>query len=413
MRRLLFVIICFSCLTWDTAAQERTATLDEVIVLALQRNPAAQEAALNVEKQSALKRTAFEIPKTEISLLYGQYNSIRKNDNNITVSQTIPFPTVFARQHSLNNMLVRHSELSAQLTRNELIYQVTVAVNKLMYLRARQKVFVTQDSILAHLVKVADVQYRVGESTLLGKTIAETQQIEMKNFLTKNEVDIQTSIRHIQLLAQAPEISDVSGDLDQLPEVLDIDSVNISNSPAAALAKQNVVVASQQRKVEASRMLPDIRFGYFNQTLIGFQNVEGQELYYGSDKRFQGLQLGLSFPLLFAPHSAKIRASEITARAVEKQEASVMLMLSQEYYQTVQELNKNRNSLEFLKTSALVTADLISEQSRKSFESGELDYATLLANLRQALSIREQYLLSLYEYNQSIIKLQYLNGNNK
>jgi cobalt-zinc-cadmium resistance protein CzcA len=261
------------------------------------------------------------------------------------------------------------------------------------------------------LVKVADVQYRVGEGTLLGKTIAETQQVEMKNHLTRNEADIHNAIRYLQIVTQAPEIADVSGDLEKLGESLDIDSVNVLNNPASAIAKQSVVIASQQKKVDASRMFPDLRFGYFNQTLIGFQNVNGQETYYGSDKRFQGFQLGISFPLLFAPHSARVKAADIAAQAAEKQEASVNLMISQQYSQAVQELNKNRNSLEFLGTSALVTADLISQQSRKSFESGELDYATLLSNLRQALSIREQYLLALYEYNSSIINLQFLNGN--
>jgi heavy metal efflux system protein len=407
----LFVMICFSCLTRYTAAQERIVTLDEVIALALERNPVAHEAALNIEQQSTLKRTAFEIPKTEVSLLYGQFNSINRNDNNITISQAIPFPTLFARQHALNTMLVRQSELKEEMTRSEVIFQVKQAVNKLMYLRARQKVLVVQDSILAHLVRVADVQYRVGESTLLGRTIAETQQVEMKNYLARNEADIITAIRYLQMVTLAPEIADVSGDLEKLGESLDIDSVNVLSNPASAMAQQRVVIASQQKKVEASRMFPEIRFGYFSQTLIGFQNVDGQEIYYGSDKRFRGFQVGLSFPLLFAPQTARIKAADIAARVAEKQQASLILTITQQYSETVQELNKNRNSLEFLRASALVTADLISEQSRKSFESGELDYATLLSNLRQALSIREQYLLALYDYNSSIITLQYLNGN--
>ena len=158
-------------------------------------------------------------------------------------------------------------------------------------------------------------------------------------------------------------------------------------------------------------MLPDLRFGYFNQTLVGFQNVNGQEIYYGSDKRFQGFQLGLSFPLLFVPHSARVKAADIATQGAEKQAASTSLMIAQQYSQTVQELDKNRNSLQYLRATALVTSDLISQQSKKSFESGELDYTTLLLNLRQALSSREQYLLTLYQYNSSMITLQYLNGN--
>ena len=407
----MFVIIFLSCPTWHTLAQERTATMDELIALALERNPAAQEATLHIRQQSALKRTAFEIPKTDVSFLYGQYNSIQKNDNNITIGQTIPFPTVFSRQHAMNNMLVRQSELRGLLTRNEITFQVKDAVNKLLYLKARQKLLLKHDSILADLVKVADVQYRTGEGTLLGKTIAETQQVEMKNNLARNEADIETTIKHLQMLAQATEIADVSGDLEKLQNSLSLDSVDVLNNPTSALAKHSVVIAGQQKKVEASRMLPDLRFGYFNQTLVGFQNVNGQEIYYGSDKRFQGFQLGLSFPLLFVPHSARVKAADIATQGAEKQAASTSLMIAQQYSQTVQELDKNRNSLQYLRATALVTSDLISQQSKKSFESGELDYTTLLLNLRQALSIREQYLLTLYQYNSSMITLQYLNGN--
>ena len=411
MRHLLFAAVFLSLLTRHSFAQERQVTLSEAVALALERNPTVQEAALRIEQQSALKRSALDIPKTDVSLLYGQYNSIEKNDNNITISQTIPFPTVFARQQSLNNMLVHQSELKAQLTVNDVTYQVKGIVNKLQYLKARQEMLHSQDSILDDLARVADVQYRTGEGTLLGKTIAETQQVEMKNQLFRNQADIRSTKNSLQLLIHSPDVTDVMGDLEQLAEYLDTDTVDVMNHPASRLAKQSVRIAAQQKKVESARVFPEFQFGYFTQTLIGFQNVDGQEIYYGSDKRFHGFQFGLSFPLLFAAPSARIRAAGVAVQIASKQEAAVNLLIEQQYAQASQELNKNKNSVEYLRASALVTANMISEQTKKSFESGELDYATLLSNLRQALSVREQYLLALYQYNNSIIELQYLNGN--
>ncbi|WP_276370191.1 TolC family protein [Chryseolinea sp. H1M3-3] len=411
MKKFLILLLLYSCFIFSAVAQQAAPTVNEVIALALEKNPAVQAASLDVKTRSALKRTALDIPKTEVSLLYGQYNSVQKKDNNITISQSIPFPTLLGRQHTLNSMEVRHSELQETITRNETIFQVKQTVNQLLYFKAREQALLKQDSLLVHLVRIADVQYRTGEGTLLGKTTAETQLVEMKNQLHRNAADIQTTIRHLQLLTQSPEIKDVTGVLETFVTDFQIDSVDALENPNIILAKQNVLIADQQRKVEAARMLPDLRFGYFNQTLIGFQNIEGQEIYYGSDKRFQGFQVGLSFPLWFAPHTSKVKAANLAAQSAEKQAEASQLHITQQYSQAIQELNKNKNSLTYLRSSALITADLISKQSRRSFESGELDYSTLLQNLRQVLSIREQYLLALYEYNNSIVTLQYLNGN--
>jgi cobalt-zinc-cadmium resistance protein CzcA len=194
-------------------------------------------------------------------------------------------------------------------------------------------------------------------------------------------------------------------------QVVETDSVLSMQNPVVVLAKQNVEIANQQKRVEASRVLPDLRLGYFNQTLIGNQNINGQEIYYGSDKRFQGFQVGLSFPLWFAPLVSRVKAADVAAQVAKKQQEASQLVITQQYVQARQDLIKNKNSIEYFRGTALATAEMISQQSRKSFESGELDYTALLLNLRQALAIREQYLLALYQYNNSMITLQYLNGN--
>jgi cobalt-zinc-cadmium resistance protein CzcA len=78
-------------------------TLEQAIETALKNNGSVQAATYNVESQRALKKTGFDLPKTNVSLLYGQYNSYSKNDNNLTVTQTIPF-TAFGSQGALNQI---------------------------------------------------------------------------------------------------------------------------------------------------------------------------------------------------------------------------------------------------------------------------------------------------------------------
>jgi cobalt-zinc-cadmium resistance protein CzcA len=404
---LLSLIIIISLTAFG---QGVVLSLDDAVKLAMEKNPAIQAQALETERVAALRRTMVDLPKTDVSLLYGQYNSIEKHDNNISISQTIPFPTAFGRQKGLNDALNASAVMKENITRNELVLQVKEVFNRLLYLKARKKILSQQDSLFTELLRIADVQYRTGEAPLLTRTSAETQLFEIQNQFNRNETDILNELNHLQLLCQVAVITDVTGTLENLVTIPTIDSVAPMQNPSLAFYRQQVAVAESQKKLEASRTLPDIHVGYFTQTLTGFQNVNGQEQYFGTDKRFQGFQAGLSIPLWFVPHTARVKAASFAMEAAQRQSESQELVIRQQYNQAIMEFNKNSNSLNYYTTSALKTADLLEHQSQLAFKNGEVDHTTLLLNMRQALAIREGYLLALQQYNQSIIIIQYLNG---
>ena len=405
---LIFIV---ACLGLTNAEAQTQPTVDELIRIALERSPGAEAAELETERQAALKNTTVDLPKTDVSLMYGQYNSVIKTDNNITVSQTIPFPSVFVRQGMLNRESLRANQLKQKVTRNEIAFQVREVFNRLLYHKARRQLLLRQDSLLQDLLRAASLQYKTGEGTLLSQTLAETQHAEMKDQLMRNATDIEVSLQHLQAICQAPEITGISGELESALSVPAIDTILVLQNPVIAFDRQQVKVGVQQHKLESAKVLPDLHFGYFNQTLIGSQNINGQETYFGSGKRFQGIQAGISFPLWVFPYAARVKAAKLNAQAIEKQSEYNEIRITQQYREALQEIRKNRNSLEYYRNSALQTSDLLVNQSRRSFEAGEVDYATLLLSLRQALGIREGYLSVLYQYNNSIIQVQYLEGN--
>lgn len=391
-------------------AQTVKPNLSEAVRTALERSPGVEAMKLETEKQDALKRTSVDIPKTDIYLMSGQYNSVVKTDNNVSISQTIPFPTVFVKHVTLNKELLRSSQLKEQVAKNDIAYEVWQVFNKLLYHKARHALLLRQDSLLQDLLRAASLQYKTGEGTLLSQTMAETQHLEMKDQLIRNQADIHIALSHLQAVCQAPEITDIDGDLESLSSGAIVDSISVLQSPLVAFDKQQIKVGYQQQKLEAARALPDLHFGYFNQTLIGTQNINGQERYFGSDKRFQGFQAGLSIPLWISPFSARVKAAKLNTQALEKQQQYNEIRITQQYREALQEVEKNRHSLAYYKSSALKTSDLLVTQSRRSFETGEVDYASLLLSLRQALGIRESYLSVLHQYNMSIIFVQYLSG---
>lgn len=406
--KYFFSILLFCCAFYWSNAQ--TISIDTALSWAIRNNPDMKVAILETSRQMALTRGSSEIPKTDVSLLYGQYNSIQKNDNNISVEQTIPFPSVWARQKKLNKELVISSMLNERVTENLLKYEVGKIFNHLLYLKAKSRMLSQQDSLMRGMARAVDFQYKTGESTLLAKTSADTKLMELENQRKRNDADRQIYLDKLRFLCRE-DFTDVQGEFSEINSMIAIDSAGINKSPLVAFATQEVSIAHEKTKLEEARLMPDIRVGYFTQTLIGFQNIQGTEQHFGSDERFQGFHVGLSIPLWYAPFKARIKAAALSGDIAKEQEERQMRILQQQYNQVRQELIKNTNSLSYFSESALQASRMLRYQSDIAFKNGEIDYKVHLLNLQQALSVEEEYLNTQYEYNQNIITLNYLTGN--
>ena len=242
---------------------------------------------------------------------------------------------------------------------------------------------------------------------------AETQLNETKNQIRQNEADTQIGLSQLQTLtASATPLVISDNDLRELSFDALTDSGKLEANPSLTYLKNQILIAGNQKKVESAKSLPDLMVGYFNQTLIGIQNIDGQDKYFGSGQRFQGFQVGIAIPLWFGPHASRIKAAEFNKKAVESNYNQYQITLQGQFQQAVQEYLKNQNSLEYYKTSALPNADLILKQVQTGFKNGEIGYSEYLLGLKNALAIRENYLQALNQYNQSITTLEFLLGYN-
>lgn len=384
-------------------------TLEDAIGQARKFNLSIASAVSDVEAQRQLKKTGFDLPKTSTMLMYGQYNSIRQ-DNNITITQSIPF-TVFGSKAAVNRSLLVSSELRKAATENELVYQVKQTYFLLAYSMARQDLLLQQDSIYEGFLKAASVRYRAGEGKLLEQATAETQRNETRNQLMLNEADINVLRTRLKTLINSagvpslPRNAFVEVDLKDVP-----DSTMLALNPGLAFQRQQVDVALGQKKFEKASMAPDLTIGYFNQTLIDVVNPENGTLATKSD-RFTGFQAGISIPLWFAPHQGRIKAAEYRRQSAEQTYQYERVRLTGQLQEASQRFAKSRNSLQYYKESALPNANLILSQAQAAFRGGDIGYAEYLLSVRNALAIKDSYLLTLSEYNQSIIYIEFLSGN--
>ncbi len=406
----IFIIVLLSAVSFIGFGQSAKLTLPQAIQQALTNNVGIKAVGYEVESQKQLKKTSFDLPKTDVLFMRGQYNGYPKNDNNITVTQSIPFASL-GSQGSLNRSLISASELKKASSENELIYQVKQVYYNLALALAQQSLLLQQDSLFEGFFKSAALRYKSGESNLLEQTTAETQRNAIKNQLRNNEAStlvLRTQLKVLLSSEVLPEIEDNA--LSELVFKEIPDTTALSANPSLAYMRQQIDVAQSRKKVETAKFAPDLLVGFFSQTLIGSVNPEGGAVASSSD-RFTGIQFGISLPIWFAPHQGRVKAAEYNKQAAQSNYQYYQTTLSGQLQQAAQQYIKNKNSLAYYRTSALPNADLILKQSQLAFRGGEIGYTEYLLGVRNAIGIKEGYLQTLHDYNQSIVYIEFLSGN--
>ena len=389
----------------------QTVTLEQALQQATTRNPQVQIAGLNVSQQQALRRTAYDVGRLSVTAMLGQYNS-RNFDNNLTVTQTIPNPTLMRRLANLNDETVANREAGVLVTRNDVQYQVKSAYYDLTYLQQKSRLFRQQDTVLTEFVQAANLRFRTGETGSLEKATAESQLADQRVRLVQNEANRTATRSRLQTLLYSPAPIDAPDQpLPKLTLLLPTDSVSLARNPLLRQLNQQIRVAAQTRLVEQARLKPDFTVGLFSQTLIGNQLLNGQELYFGPGYRFQGGQLGISVPLLGQAQKARINAARIGEQIAQAELQNQQFTLNQQVMQAVQQYEQFRDVLTYYEQNGLSQAGLIQTNARRAFSGGDIGYVEFSLALQQALTIRANYLDLLNQYNQSVLYINYLLGN--
>ena len=407
---LLLLLMGSFFMNASKAQQTKVVNLKQAIDIALETNLSVRSSALSSDAQKALIGASWDIPKTSIEGQYGQFNS-NNRDNSFTVSQSFAFPTVYVNQRKLAKANVRSSEWHLKTTQLEITTQVKQVYWQLAYLHSKHRLLVWQDSLYNGFLKAAELRLKTGATNRLEMITARSQSMELQNQLQQINADLVINNQKLQVLLNTDDVLTVVDTVllraGFIP--VDIDLVSKSN-PSVGFAQQQVEVSHFESKLERSKMLPDLSIGYFSQTMQGVQEVNGIPHTFGTGERFTGIQAGISIPLWFKPFTSKIKAAKFKEQVTQTNAELYTKTLKGNYRSLLGEYIKYNNSLNYYEKQAIPEADLIIEQATLSYKSGAMDYLDYVQNLTRGLSIKQNYLDALNNYNQIIISIDLITG---
>jgi heavy metal efflux system protein len=383
-------------------------SVDECISIALRNNEEVKAAILETSYEKRMKTSAFEIPKTSFVYTQGQFNSIYKYDNNITVAQTFPFPGVLFAQSRLADANIRSSNFRLKAVEAEIRWKVKHGYYTMLYAVKANELYKREDSLYAALMKL-ETEKSLGQNADNLEFITTLSQAYLvKTLVVEGDRQIATEKLELEKLLREKDVKVLS--LPVTMTVLETDTTlsEYEQHPHLALMKEQITVHVMMRRTERSKGAPDLMIGYFNQSIYGPANIFGSDYFLTTADRLQGFQVGVSIPLFFTPHHAKVKGADIRLQTAKLQFEKHFAEMEIRYKETVSRYNMTKKNLSYYRSFLLQNAKKIITQAGEAFTLKKINYIDYLNLMSRALEIERNYLKLVLENNLAVAELEYL-----
>ena len=375
------------------AQAQQAISLEKAIELAKSNNIDLKIADKEIEKQTVLKKTAFQADPLQVQYQGGQFNSV-DFDHNVSVQQFFPIGNITKANRQLQEELVKLAEKRKALSSYEIEKAVTLAYYQYLYGVSIQRLNSELNDIYTKFLKNAELRFQTGESGNIEVISAKAKVKEIETQKAQLEYDLAIYQKQLQFFVQTNEniIPDEKTALQYSMVSQD------GNSKAEGLLndyyQQQISVYQKETNTYKAMRTPKLGLGYFAQSI-------------NTDWLYQGFTAGLQIPLFGGVNSAKAKASEISISQSQLALDKSKLTLNLQQQELQHNFAKQKKALEYYQKEGLQYADQIISTAQKSYANGDMSYWSYISFLNQAIDIKKQYAEATHNYNQSAIELQF------
>ena len=394
----IFIITLF-IFSGRVEAQDSPITLQQAIERAYEKYPSIKAASLEVDKQKALKATAYELGTTSI---YTGKEEVSNNSlgiqNKIGIEQSnIDVFGIFAKSN-LYNAKNQQAMSGMNLAEYALARDVSLAWYNAVFAKKQWLLFNQLDTLYAAFQKAAELRYKTQATSKIEYLSAAAKYKELQVNIKKAESRYLATLQLLNQYLLYPKAVDVNiQNLEGHVFNNSSESDSLDGSPLLNYYSTGVDVAELAWKAEKSNILPKFSLGYKVQAVDG-------------NSGFYGWEAGISVPLVFFSQSGKNKASKIDFQIVGQQYEQAQLELSAVYNQQISRLNALSQVIDYYQTEALPLADEQIEASKLAYRLGNIDYIQFIQNVEAAIDTKQGFLMQQAEYFELSAQLKYLTG---
>ncbi len=366
----ILLSICTPC-----PAQERY----QIILQEIEKNNTSLKMSREEQKVKELEsRTAIYPDNPEIGFgnTWGN-GSTGGNTQEITVSQTIDFPTLYWNRNKLAKCKSETALQEYRIERMNLLLSAKEICVQMTYYNALVQMYQKQANHAQQIAQAEQRRKETGEGNAIQFNKARLNCHNMENLLTLNCLELERLHMELIRLNGGQEIifQDTLFPIIRLPENFeDWYQAAKEEHPAIGWLESRLTASQEEVKVNRSHSLPKISLGYSCQ-------LTGQE-------NFNGISVGLSIPLWENRNQVKKAKAQAISDQYKMNDACLAYHNEMKsYYNQAITLQKAILSYkEFLQENS--NADLL----YRAFRTGELSLLEYLLELDYYFDIYEKYL---------------------
>lgn len=372
---------------------QQPISLEKAIELAKSNNIDLKIADKEIERQTVLKKTAFQPEPLQVQYQGGQFNSA-DFDHNVSVQQFFPMGNITKANRQLQEELVKLAEKRKALSSYDLEKAVTLSYYQYLYGVSIQKLNSELNDIYTKFLKNAELRFKTGESGNIEVISAKAKVKEIETQKAQLEYDLAIYQKQLQFFIQTDE-NIVPDDKTSLQyTVLNEEGNSKAESLMTEYYQQQISVSQKEANTFKAMRTPKVGLGYFAQT------IDTRSLY-------QGFTAGLQIPLFGGVNTARAKASAISISQSQLALDKNKLTLNLQRQELQNNYAKQQKALDYFQKEGLQYADQIITTAQKSYANGDMSYWAYISFLNQAIDIKKQYTEATHNFNQSAIELQF------
>lgn len=395
----VLVVIAGLGISGNANAQDSTITLPQAIERAKENYPAIKAAKLEVDKQEALKATAYELGTTSI---YTGKEEVGNNapgiQNKIGIGQTDIDLFGIPAKSKLANSRTKQALSGQELTEYSLARDVSLAWYNAVHAKQQWQLFKDLDTLYTDFQKAAELRYNTQATSKIEYLSASAKYKELQVNLRKAESNYLASLQILNQYLLYPGAVDVNTqDLGQYVFELVSGTDSLGASPLLDYYSTGIDVAESAWKAEKANFLPKLDLGY------KWQSVDGNSGFYG-------WEVGISVPLAFFSQSGKTKASKIDFQIANQQYEQKELELKAGYNQQISRYLTLQQVINYYQKEALPLADEQIQASNLAYRLGSIDYVQFIQNTEAAIRTKQDFLMQQAEYFELSAQLKFITG---
>ncbi|GAA3768290.1 TolC family protein [Flavobacterium ginsengiterrae] len=380
-------------LTGMATFAQQSISLEKAIELAKSNNIDLKIADKEIEKQTVLKKAAFQPDPLQVQYQGGQFNSV-DYDHNVSVQQFFPLGNITKANRQLQEELAKLAEKRKGLSAYEIEKAVTLAYYQYLYGVSIQKLNSELNDIYTKFLKNAELRFKTGESGNIEVISAKAKVKEIETQKAQLEYDLAMYQKQLQFFIQTDE--NIVPDSNTALQYAFIE--NQENTKAETLMtdfyQQQISVYQKEAGTFKALRTPKVGLGYFAQTI-------------NTESLFQGFTAGLQIPIFGGVNTTKAKAAEISISQSQLALDKNKMILNLQKEELQNNFKKQQKNVAYFQNEGLHYADQIIDTAQKSYANGDMSYWSYISFLNQAIDIKKQFAEATHSYNQSAIELQF------